>query len=120
MPQTMTDGQEATRKILEISRTKCQKVQAAQWCYDYVEDGVKQGESFLPSITELKKLFANKVKINASLEMLEMHVLAGTCWSSTEYNNCYAWILHMNSGIKIIDLKNTSDYYVRPVITIKL
>ena len=84
--QKMTGGKEATRKILEISRKKRQEAEAAQWCCDYAEDGVKQGEAFLPSLTELEKLFANKAAINASLNALGVALLEGWYWSSTECN----------------------------------
>lgn len=84
--QKMTGGKEATRKILEISRKKRQEAEAAQWCCDYAEDGVKQGEAFLPSLTELEKLFANKAAINASLNALGVALLEGWYWSSTEYD----------------------------------
>lgn len=90
--QKMTGGKEATRKILEISRKKRQEAEAAQWCYDYAEDGVKQGEAFLPSLTELEKLFANKAAINASLNALGVALLEGWYWSSTESGSDWAWV----------------------------
>lgn len=102
--QKMTGGKEATRKILEISRKKRQEAEAAQWCYDYAEDGVKQGEAFLPSLTELEKLFANKAAINVS---------------STEGSSGYAWNLWMGDGYRSINSKIYNDY-VRPVLALKL
>lgn len=117
--QKMTSGKEATRKILEISREKRQKAEAAQWCYDYAEDGVKQGEAFLPSSTELEKLFANKVAINASLKALGVALLDDYHWSSTEYNYSGAWGVGVGSGHRGADNKN-SDHYVRPILAIKL
>ena len=114
--QTMTKGQEATRKILEISRKKRQEAEAAQWCYDYAEDGVKQGEAFLPSLAELEKLFANKAAINASLKALGVALLEGWYWSSTEYSSSYAWSLFMGSGLKYNYGKGNNLFYVRPVI----
>lgn len=118
--QKMTGGKEATRKILEISRKKRQEAEAAQWCYDYAEDGVKQGEAFLPSLTELEKLFANKAAINASLKALGVALLEGWYWSSTEYNNYYAWVLRMSDGYRDWFSKNNLNEYVRPVLALKL
>ena len=118
--QKMTGGKEATRKILEISRKKRQEAEAAQWCYDYAEDGVKQGEAFLPSLTELEKLFANKAAINASLNALGVALLEGWYWSSTEYNNGDAWILRMSDGSRDWCNKDYYNYYVRPVLALKL
>lgn len=119
--QKMTGGKEATRKILEISRKKRQEAEAAQWCYDYAEDGVKQGEAFLPSLTELEKLFANKAAINASLNALGVALLEGWYWSSTEYDFNYAWILRMSDGYRYNYNKNYNNgKYVRPVLALKL
>ena len=117
--QKMTSGKEATRKILEISREKQQKAEAAQWCYDYAEDGVKQGEAFLPSLTELKKLFANKTAINASLKALGVALLEGWLWSSTEYLYNLAWNVYFYSGYRGVNCKD-NGYYVRPVLARKL
>ena len=118
--QKMTGGKEATRKILEISRKKRQEAEAAQWCYDYAEDGVKQGEAFLPSLTELEKLFANKAAINASLNALGVALLEGWYWSSTEYDYGNAWTLRMSDGTRNDATKNYNSRYVRPVLALKL
>ena len=115
----MTGGKEATRKLLEISRKKRQEAEAAQWCYDYAEDGVKQGEAFLPSLTELEKLFANKAAINASLNALGVALLEGWYWSSTEYNSSSAWRLNMSNGDRNGTNKD-NGFYVRPVLALKL
>ena len=112
--QKMTGGKEATRKILEISRKKRQEAEAAQWCYDYAEDGVKQGDAFLPSLTELEKLFANKAAINASLNALGVALLEG--WSSTEYSTSGAWALGMSDGGRHAYAKGNGNRYVRPVL----
>lgn len=117
--QKMTGGKEATRKILEISRKKRQEAEAAQWCCDYAEDGVKQGEAFLPSLTELEKLFANKAAINASLNALGVALLEGW-WSSTEFSNFSAWRLDMSDGFRYAYFKNLNSHYVRPVLALKL
>jgi len=115
----MTGGQEATCKILEAARQTGKKVEAAQWCYDYVYDGVKQGEAFLPSIGELEKLFANKVLINASLKALDVAMLDGWYWSSTEDGNGSAWKFSMSNGYRDWSNKGNTNY-VRPVLALKL
>ena len=73
----------------------------------------------MPSLTELEKLFANKAAINASLKALGVALLKGCCWSSTEYNSGSAWVLVMNYGNRTTNGKG-SDYYVRPVLALKL
>ena len=97
-----------------------QGAEAAQWCYDYAEDGVKQGEAFLPSLTELEKLFANKAAINASLKALGVAWLEGWYWSSTEYDNTNAWGFGMTGGLRYDGSKYYNGYSVRAVITIQL
>ena len=118
--QEMTGGKEATRKLLEIARKKRQEAEAAQWCYDYAEDGVKQGEAFLPSLTELEKLFANKAAINASLKALGVALLEGWYWSSTESISNYAWGFIMGNGYRGSSNKSNGTNSVRAVITILL
>lgn len=117
--QKMTKGQEATRKLLEISRNKRQEAEAARWCYDYAEDGVKQGEAFLPSKAELEKLFANKAAINASLNALDVALLDDWYCSSTESSSNSAWYLWMDDGARGNDYKYNIRY-VRPVLALKL
>lgn len=74
----------------------------------------------MPSLTELEKLFANKAAINASLNALGVALLEGWYWSSTEYNNYFAWILRMSDGFRGWFLKISNGTYVRPVLALKL
>ena len=115
----LTDGTEATAVILAAAKQKRGKAEAAQWCHDYAEDGVIQGEAFLPSLTELEKLFANKAAINASLKALGVALLEGWYWSSTEYDNNYAWIFGMTNGARN-DGSKLYYVYVRSVLALKL
>ncbi len=70
MFRNWTDGQYATQRILETADKEYKQAEAAQWCHDYEYDGVKKGEAFLPSITELKKIFFNRCAINEALRSL--------------------------------------------------
>ena len=115
----LTEGTEATAVILAAAKQKRGKAEAAQWCHDYAEDGVIQGEAFLPSLTELEKLFANKAAINASLKALGVALLEGWYWSSTEYDNNYAWIFGMTNGARN-DGSKLYYVYVRSVLALKL
>ena len=114
-----TSGKEATAMILAAAKQKRGKAEAAQWCYDYAEDGVKQGEAFLPSLTELEKLFANKAAINASLKALGVALLEGWYWSSTEYNTNGAWTFYMLNGYRN-GYSKLYYVYVRSVLALKL
>ena len=118
--QKMTGGKEATRKILEISRKKRQEAEAAQWCYDYAEDGVKQGDAFLPSLTELEKLFANKAAINASLRALNAALLDDWYYSSNEHSYYIVWGMRMSDGRPCAYGKRSRKKYVCPVLKFKL
>ena len=122
VPETeeMLSGKKATHKILEIAQKEHTKAEAAQWCYNYDRDGVKRGEAFLPSITELEQLCANGVAINASLNALGVALLDGWYWSSTECNNYGAWTLDMDNGRKGNYYKYDYGSYVRPVLALKL
>ncbi|MCX4348633.1 MAG: hypothetical protein OSJ76_02485 [Alphaproteobacteria bacterium] len=116
----LTDGKEATAVILAAAKQKRGKAEAAQWCHDYAEDGVIQGEAFLPSLTELEKLFANKAAINASLKALGVALLEGWYWSSTESISNYAWGFIMGNGYRGSSNKSNGTNSVRAVITILL
>ena len=116
----LTDGTEATAVILAAAKQKRGKAEAAQWCHDYAEDGVIQGEAFLPSLTELEKLFANKAAINVSLKALGAALFERWYWSSTEGTNTSAWKFSMNYGYRNGNFKSNSNNYARSVITILL
>ena len=116
----LTDGKEATAVILAAAKQKRGKAEAAQWCHDYAEDGVIQGEAFLPSLTELEKLFANKAAINVSLKALGAALFERWYWSSTEGTNTSAWKFSMNYGYRNGNFKSNSNNYARSVITILL
>lgn len=69
--RTMTSGLEATHKILETAWKEGKKAEAAEWCINYSEYGVKPGEAFLPSMAELKRLLIfDQAVLNRSLNML--------------------------------------------------
>ena len=71
----------ATRKKYWRQLKAKKNAEAAQWCYDYAEDGVTQGEAFLLSKAELEKLYVNKEAINKSLRILNATELRGWTWS---------------------------------------
>lgn len=117
--QEMASGKEATHKILEIADKQKKSATAARWCHDYVFDGVKQGEAFLPSVTEWEKLFVNKTAINASLKALGAALFVYGYWSSTEYGINLAWKFNMINGSRVWNVKYDSNQ-VRPVLVFKI
>ena len=70
-----------------------------------------------PTIDELTGIYLNKDKINASLKAANLPGLKESWyWSSTEYDNLYAWRLDMSDGYRNAYLKNYNYLYVRPVL----
>lgn len=133
------DGKKLTRFFIRHTRAvinekmddKSQIAASSAWCYDYNQDGVEKYSAFLPSLTELRALFANKDAINTSLKALGSEVLEGWYWSSSLYDARHAWKLKMNDGTieydKVWDPKyyeeNSVDVnkkiYARPVLRLK-
>ena len=114
-----TDGKELTRFFIRHTRKainnkiddKSQIATSAAWCYDYNLDGVEQYSAFLPSLTELRALFANKDAINPALKALGSEVLEGWYWSSSLYDSRHAWKLKMNDGTIEYDKVWAPEYY---------
>lgn len=71
-----------------------------------------------PTIDELTGIYLNKDKINASLKAAGLPELKESwCWSSTEYDNLYAWGLRVSDGLRSYGSKgNVTNGYVRPVL----
>ena len=66
--QEMRSGKEATRILVNRVRAMGANAEAAEWCFEYDQDGVKKHEAFLPSLLELGHIFSNRQVINASLQ----------------------------------------------------
>lgn len=72
-----------------------------------------------PTIDELTGIYLNKDKINAALSAANLPELKESWyWSSTEYNNDYAWRLRMSDGTRDWSYKFDFNYYVRPVLAL--
>ena len=72
-----------------------------------------------PTIDELTGIYLNKEKINASLKAARLPELKERWyWSSTEYNNYFAWTLRMIDGNRDWNYKNYINFYVRPVLAL--
>ena len=114
-----TDGKELTRLFIRHTRRvinnkiddQSQIATSAAWCYDYNLDGVEQYSAFLPSLTESKALFANKVVINPALKALGAEVLEGWYWSASLSDSCHAWKLRMDDGTIEYDKVWAPEYY---------
>jgi hypothetical protein len=78
---------------------------AAKNCADYINDDIGTGvysDWYLPSFTELAKLYFALFEVNRALESdgnSATHALYKTLyWSSTEYNNLYAYYYDFHFG----------------------
>ncbi len=54
---------------------------------------------YLPSKDELESMYKAKSKINPTLLAVGDPLEAGIYWSSTEYNNAFAWYVIMYDGL---------------------
>lgn len=117
--QEITDGQEATFLLIGEAKKQKKKIEAARWCFDACDARVNNSVGFLPSLEELKKLFANKALINFSLNMVNAPVLKGYYWASTEFDWNYAYGLDFSSFLTVHYIKNLSCH-VRSVFWIEL
>lgn len=123
--QQMTDGREATKEILKAAQKNKGQAEAAQWCHDYAEDGVKQGEAFLPSVEELDNCSLHLAEIDAAFKMLgEVSPHHSQLWTSNEEDyeeHAWRYILSSPDG----RLNNNSCYktkfnVVRAMLAIKI
>lgn len=78
-----------------------------------------QDNIHVPDIRELSLLHLNIDDVNAGLSAAGGEKLEGFYWSSTEYSNRYAWNLWMDDGYRGYGSKDI-NYYVRPVLALKL
>ena len=95
--------------------------QAARYAYEYKTTGTNAGEWYLPALGELYTAYSNKDFLNYALSLVgKKDIPAEWYWSSSEYDNGYAWGLYFSDGsVGISDKGNDykgSDYYVRPVL----
>ena len=88
------------------------------------EEAVKikfsQDNIHVPDIRELSLLHLNIDDVNAGLSAAGGEKLEGYYWSSTEYNSTNAWLLRVSDGGRDWNDKDYNNYYVRPVLALKL
>ena len=94
-------GRKNTRLILESAQKWNAKAEAAEWCTVYAFDGIQAGGAFLPSRDELVRIFRNFDAIQDALKKINQTRLQmdDWYWSSSKYNNDYAWDIRPSDGI---------------------
>ena len=84
------------------------------------KDFCKKTKWFLPSMRDLITLYNAKSYVNASLSLTASSgaktLTESYYWSSTEYDNFYAWRLVMSDGYRSASGKTASSLCVRPVV----
>lgn len=79
-----------------------------------------QDNIHVPDIRELSLLHLNIDDVNAGLSAAGGEKLESYYWSSTEYDNDYAWKLDVSDGNRDASGKYFNYQYVRPVLALKL
>lgn len=106
--------------VLPLCSSKDFKLTADQWCRDYAKDGVKQGEAYLPSLEQLKKLYKFRDTIATTWKTLGVRFpFIGSTRSSTDKDYDYTWVLNFSDG-DIYAVDKRRPCYIRPVISIKI
>src|SRR5574344_1008792 len=87
---------------------------AAKLCLDLVSGG--QSDWYLPSIQELNMLWNNYYTVTKALSQISgaTQLSNGAYWSSSEYNDNYAWNFNFDDGYTYGNYKDDT-YYVRAV-----
>ena len=116
---SIISGSEATKKILYEAKRQNKVAQAAQWCFNFSENGVKEGEAFLPSYHELTMLKHNLKAINFSLAAVGAEPFYGIYWSATEFDDHKAWCLSPQGNWSYLE-KDCQNVWVRPIIKLKI
>ena len=118
------DGRANTTAILNCG-SSCGTTPAATATNSYEPSGCskdfcKKTKWFLPSMRDLITLYNAKSYVNASLSLTASSgaktLTESYYWSSTEYDNFYAWRLVMSDGYRSASGKTASSLYVRPVV----
>ncbi len=87
---------------------------------DWWDGKRKSEEQFaqMPNLRQLEAIYKNKEVLNKAFIAAGGEALDDEAyyWSSTEFNNNYAWKLRMSDGNRGWGYKLYNTYYVRPVL----
>ena len=115
-------GKEATSLILKTAKEKHKNAEAAEWCAEYAFDGIEAGTGFMPSKEELKRVFANRIKLCEALVQLDADGVQEACLylSSSEHDSTHAWLVRSSDGHMTNDYTKYYSARVRCVIEFKI
>ena len=119
---TRLSGKEATALILKAAQKVRKNAEAAEWCAEYAFDGIKAGTGFMPSKEELKRVFANRIKLCEALVQLDADGVQEACLylSSSEHDSTHAWLVRSSDGHMTNDYTKYYSARVRCVIEFKI
>ena len=112
-------GKENTRLILEKAALQQQKAEAAAYCATYAFDGVKAGEAFLASYSEMSRICKNYLSINKSLRQInnaDIFIVCRAYWTSSEKQAEKAMSASMPGIVSNDVIAKWAKLYVCPVI----
>jgi len=81
--QWVKSGKEATSMLIQYGKKYGLKFQAAEYAINYCKNGIKRGDAFLPSSTELTAVCKNAEGVREALKKIG-GTFEGNLWSSTE------------------------------------
>ena len=87
----LSDGM-ANMNTIKYVRDWESKYPAFKWCNDFNTRGISGW--YLPAKNELNDIYTNKNAVNTTFAQYACVQLTDWYWSSYEYSNNYAWVLH--------------------------
>ena len=84
------DGRANTKKLIEYGKKHYVCFPAAELAFNYCENGVKQGEAFLPAREQSKLVAKNCEGVSNALNLIG-GIFEGWLWSSSERSGGIAW-----------------------------
>ena len=95
---------------------------APGYCHAYSRvnangSGLTAGKWWLPSMGEMMMIYANMVKVNYALSLINgaTQIVEDAYWTSTEYSATTAWLLNLGTGCVYGGTKASGSYRVRAV-----
>ena len=101
------DGRANTKKLIEYGKKHDVCFPAAELAFNYCENGVKQGEAFLPAIDQLSLVVKNCVGVRKALKLIG-GTFEGWLWSSSEYGSNNAWSVYSTNDY-VTDFDKTTN-----------
>ena len=97
--KTDYNGKTNTAKIVSAYTSDTTSNNAAKYCNSYSTAGTSAGQWYLPAAGEIYGyIYASYVTLSATFGALGKSLPSGYYWSSSEYNNNFAWRVYANLG----------------------